>query len=232
MSLLKDELRIIKLDDDISYIEPTVNPLSANVVIINGKYAVWLYDVGNHPDIPDMLFDYIIKDIVSMDDGSASQKKKVNIILSHFHPDHIGNLMKIYEETDDCEIYQGRLTYKHTHIGNVVEEDMYIDDGELSLHIFPLPSSHAKGSMALEVNNKYCFLGDGIYAMQKSYEQLYNAGILKEEIEVLKNVKADKFMCSHKTPFERPKKAVIRWLESIYNRREKDKPYIYDKYNE
>ena len=107
-----------------------------------------------------------------------------------------------------------------------MEEDIYVDDGELSLHIFPLPSSHAKGSLALEVNNKYCFLGDGIYAMQKGSGQLYNAGLLREEIEVLKNVKADKFMCSHKTPFERPKKVVIRWLESIYNKREKDNPYI------
>ena len=30
MCLLKDELRITRLDDNISYIEPTVNPLSAN----------------------------------------------------------------------------------------------------------------------------------------------------------------------------------------------------------
>ena len=61
MCLLKDELMIARLDDNISYIEPTVNPLSANVVIINGKDAVWLYDVGSHPDIPDMLYDYITK---------------------------------------------------------------------------------------------------------------------------------------------------------------------------
>ena len=34
---VKDELRITRLDDNISYIEPTVNPLSANVVISNAK---------------------------------------------------------------------------------------------------------------------------------------------------------------------------------------------------
>ncbi len=226
MCLLKDELRITRLDDNISYIEPTVNPLSANVVIINGKDAVWLYDVGSHPDIPDMLYDYITKSKVTVDDEVSLRKKKINIVLSHFHPDHTGNLMKICDKAGGCEVYQGRLTYKHTHIGNVVEEDIYVDDGELSLHIFPLPSSHAKGSLAMEVNNKYCFLGDGIYAMQKGSGQLYNAGLLREEIEVLKNVKADKFMCSHKTPFERPKKVVIGWLESIYNKREKDNPYI------
>ena len=46
MCRFKDELRITRLDDNISYIQLTVNPLSANVVIINSKDAVWLYDVG------------------------------------------------------------------------------------------------------------------------------------------------------------------------------------------
>jgi len=79
---------------------------------------------------------------------------------------------------------------------------------------------------ALEVNNEYCFLGDGLYAMQKGFQSLYNTGILKEEIDVLKKVKAKNFMCSHKTPFGRSKAGVIRWLESIYDMRTKDNPYI------
>lgn len=33
-------------------------------------------------------------------------------------------------------------------------------------------------------------------------------------------------MCSHKTPFGRSKAGVIRWLESIYDKRTKDNPYI------
>lgn len=226
MCLSQDELRIIKLDDNISYIEPATNPLSANVVIINVKDAVWLYDVGNHPCIPDILERYIMTECCDYVSGSVLQGKKVNIVLSHFHQDHIGNIKRICEMSGCCEVYQGRLTYKHTHIGSVVEDDVYIDDGKSVLHIFPLPSSHAKGSIALEVNNEYCFLGDGLYAMQKGSQRLYNAGILKEEIEVLKNVKAKKFMCSHKTPFGRSKAAVIRWLGSIYDMRTKDSPYI------
>ena len=118
------------------------------------------------------------------------------------------------------------MTYKHTHIGSILEDDVYIEDGKSVLHMFPLPSSHAKGSIALEVNNEYCFLGDGLYAMQKGFQSLYNTGILKEEIEVLKKVKAKNFMCSHKTPFGRSKAGVIRWLESIYDKRTKDNPYI------
>ena len=42
-----DECNIIRLNNLISYISPTENPLSANVVMIEGKDALWLYDVGN-----------------------------------------------------------------------------------------------------------------------------------------------------------------------------------------
>ena len=108
----------------------------------------------------------------------------------------------------------------------VVQEDIYIQDGDVSLHIFPLPSSHAKSCVALEVNEEWCFLGDALYAMQKCGHNLYNAGILKEEINVLQNIKAEKFMLSHRTPFEKPKGIIMRWLGEIYDRRVKGEVYI------
>ena len=111
MSLFKDELRIARLDDNISYIQPTVNPLSANVVIINSKDAVWLYDVGNHPDIPDVLECFIRTECCDYSGDSVLQGtkagKKVNIVLSHFHQDHIGNITQLCEKLDCCNIYQG-----------------------------------------------------------------------------------------------------------------------------
>ena len=99
MCMFKDELRIARLDDNISYIQPTVNPLSANVVIINSEDAVWLYDVGNHPDIPDVLECFIRTECCDYSGDSVLQGtkagKKVNIVLSHFHQDHIGNITQL-----------------------------------------------------------------------------------------------------------------------------------------
>ena len=155
-----DECNIIRLNNLISYISPTENPLSANVVMIQGKEALWLYDVGNHPDIPQVIEQFR--------DG-----RNVNVILSHFHEDHTGGLPDIAYN----EIYQGKYTYRHTEKGVIVQENIYIQDGDVSLHIFPLPSSHAKGCVALEVNEEWCFLGDALYAMQKCGHNLYNAGI-------------------------------------------------------
>ena len=96
----------------------------------------------------------------------------------------------------------------------------------MSLHIFPLPSSHAKGCVAVEVNEEWCFLGDALYAMQKCGHNMYNVGILKEEINVLQDIKAEKFMLSHRTPFEKPKEIIMRWLGEIYDRRVKGEVYI------
>lgn len=88
-----DKCRVVAINNLISYISPTENPLSANVVMIQGKDALWLYDVGNHPDIPAIIDTY-------------SNGKKVNAILSHFHEDHIGNLPGMGVD----EVYQGKYT--------------------------------------------------------------------------------------------------------------------------
>ena len=115
-----DECNIIRLNNLISYISPTENPLSANVVMIQGREALWLYDVGNHPDIPQVIEQFR--------DG-----RNVNVILSHFHEDHIGNLPGMGVD----EVYQGKYTHRHTDMGTVVEDDIYIQDGDVSLsHIY------------------------------------------------------------------------------------------------
>lgn len=107
-----DELKFIKIDENISYISPTENPLSANVVIIQCENDIWLYDVGSHPDIPAMI-DYI-----------NPHKKKVNVVLSHFHRDHICNLENIKYD----KLYQGKMTYRYTNEGEIVEGDIFIED--------------------------------------------------------------------------------------------------------
>ena len=200
-----------RIDENIFYIDATRQPLSANVVVMEGKNNIWLYDVGTNLDIPEQLNQY-----------AAEHKKEIRVVLSHFHPDHTGNLSKIHS----AQILQGKNTYRYTGTGEIVEQDQYLEDGSLRLHIFPIPSSHAKGSLALEVNEMYCFLGDSIYATMKNQKTVYNAGILKEQIKVLEVVKAPYFANSHKTPFIQSKQAVLRMLESVYANRKGNEPYI------
>ena len=96
----------------------------------------------------------------------------------------------------------------------------------MRLHLFPIPSSHAKGSLALEVDETWCFLGDAAYATQKNGQTIYNAERLLAEIRVLKNVRAPYFLLSHSEPFQQNKEDVLEWMEAIYEKRKRDESYI------
>lgn len=190
----------IKISDKISYIKASENPLSADVGIINAGGAAWLYDVGNNEDIPKLL------------------RGEYNVVLSHFHADHIGNIGKIRAK----ELYLSAATYAHVHRGIVVEGDIFTDE----LHIFPLPSSHAKGCLGLEVDGTYAFVGDALYCKAKDGGYVYNAQLLKDEIAVLKNLSSRYLLVSHHVGFIREKDEVIAELDEIYKRREKNSAYI------
>ena len=63
------QMAVIELGKNISYIEPTQNPLSANVVMIEGENNLWLYDVGNNPCVPQIISAF------------NTSNKKINVIL-------------------------------------------------------------------------------------------------------------------------------------------------------
>lgn len=209
--MIKPEIK--SLCDQITYLTPTEIPLSSNVVLIEGSHTLWVYDVGSHPVIPEILWQ-----------KAAQIGKEIRVILSHFHPDHIANLSQI----PCAEIYQGKNTFRYTRKGTIVEKAIFIDDGSMQLQLFPVPSSHAKGSLALEVNHTWCFLGDAVYATQKRGQHIYNAERLLAEICCLKNVQAPWFLSSHSEPFQQKKEDVIGQMEIIYNRRVPGEPYILD----
>lgn len=212
---------ICDIDEKIGYIEASQNPLSADIGIIRDAGVLWLYDVGNGDE-----------GLLKIPDGCHS------VVISHFHPDHCGNILKV----DADKIYVSRETYKHImksvsladkdenaidelHIEDrliVVDKDIYLG----KMHIFLLPSTHAQGCLGMEVDEKYAFVGDAIYGKEKGGKHVYNAQLLKEEIEKLKSLKAEKLLISHHRGMLTDKNHMIAFLEKIYARREKNNPYI------
>ena len=192
---------MIVINDRISYIEATEDPLSADIGIISdGDGCIWLYDVGN---------------------GAESIKKlkgKYRIVLSHFHSDHTGNI----DNVDAEELYVSNETFKHVHKGTVVTGDIYAGD----MHIFPLLSCHCKGSLGLEVGGKYAFVGDGTYCKVKDGYYIYNPQLLQEEIRVLSELSAPYLLVSHLKGLVRKKEEVLEELKEIYSLREKGSPEI------
>lgn len=190
----------IIINEKISYIEASENPLSADIGIIRDNGITWLYDVGNG------------------DNKVDEPNQRYNVVLSHFHKDHTGNIEKIQIN----ELFVSKETFKHIHKGTIVRDSILTGN----LHIFPLPSSHTQGCLGLEIDNTYAFVGDALYCKAKDGFYIYNAQLLKEEIDVLKSLCASFLLVSHFDGLVRKKDDVIDELEMIYKMREKNNPYI------
>ena len=221
---------IEKINDYISYIPAMEVPISSDVGIIYGKNCTYVFDVGSISESLDFLH---------------SLNGNVKIVISHFHADHTwwltrhkageegmlpGDTLSLtYEPVKYEKLYIGKGTERYLPDGEMIREPYIIwdeitdrEDKSLKLEILPMPSSHSKGSLALVVNDEYIFMGDSTYCRyipkREGVEDHveYNVQKLKEQIELLKSIKAEKCLISHEKRIMRPKKVVIRQLESIY----------------
>ncbi len=199
----------ILIDGRLSYWKATLEPLSADIGVLEGDRYMWFFDVGNGSEAADCI-------------RSLPGPKRV--ILSHFHQDHIGNWREAAFET----LYQGAYTFRYTGVGEVIRGCRTLEDG-VPIRLFEIPSSHAKGCIGLEVDGKYAFLGDATYCTAKNTQGrlAYNANLLADEINVLRSLKAPYFLLSHSDAFVRRKEDVLSELEEIFARRDPQSAYIF-----
>ena len=188
----------IMINEKISYIASSDDPLSADIGIIRNAASTWLFDVGN--------------------DKRAIRELTGNytVVLSHFHKDHTGNLDKLNVK----DVFVSSETKRHVQTGTIIDKDCYIDH----LHLFPLPSSHCKGCLGLEVDETYAFVGDALYCRSKDGYYIFNVQLLKDEIAVLKQLKAPYLLVSHFKGMVRRRDEVIAELEELYRQRDKHSP--------
>ena len=199
----------IFIDERLSYWKASQEPLSADIGVLEGDKYTWIFDVGNGPEAAGCI-------------RSIPGPKRV--ALSHFHQDHIGNWREVEFET----LYQGAHTFRYTGVGEIVRGCLTMEDGAL-IRLFEIPSSHAKGCIGMEVDEKYAFLGDATYCTAK-YTQgrlAYNANLLADELKVLRALKAPHVLLSHNDAFIRRKEDVLAELEEIYALRDPQNPYIF-----
>lgn len=130
----------------------------------------------------------------------------------------------------DC-LYGGAYTLKSLKFESLdaskfvaVTSPLKFDDG-LQILVLPMPSSHAKSSLALSVEGECAFLGDATYPMVASPD-VYNVQILGEQIRFLESLDVARFGLSHKRGLLRDKSSVMLFLKSVYARREKNRNFI------
>lgn len=215
-------MTMINLTQNISYIPSSTKPFSCDVVFIKGQKFTWIFDCGTTKEIADEI--------------NRIQTPK-NIVISHFHPDHILNLTRI----DYDNLYVSKYTKKYTFKGTVLESDFFAqdfldttsqkenldnqDNQKNQIKIFHLPSSHAKGCLCLSCGD-YCFMGDGTYAKELIGNHYYNAQLLLQMINVMENIDAKYFCLSHDKNFVQNKETVIALYKDIYKRRHEGNPKI------
>ncbi len=192
--------------EDMTYLPFSVDPLSADVAAIPGERFTWLFDVGSSPAALAAIGDL---------------PGKLAVVISHFHADHSTNAARLQPA---C-FYVGGYTAKKID-GTVVEQPMRVEDGR-RFHLFPIPSTHAKGCIGLEVDELVAFIGDAAYATAKDGRVCYNATLLWDTIQCLEGLKAPWFFLSHAEPPLQKKEDVLVMLHGIYARRNAKDPLIY-----
>ncbi len=196
---------LINLTPEISYIPSVETPLSSDVVFIKpeGSEVTWIFDVGTSGEAAELI--------------NQIEGKK-NIVISHFHPDHILNLLKV-----KCDnLYVTKYTKKYTRAGTIVDEELSFPDG---IKIYQIPSSHSKGCLALQYKD-YVFLGDATYVRFRLNAREYNVQLLEQMIKKMEEISAPNFCLSHDKSFVQPKESVLRIYKKILARRQNGNPTI------
>lgn len=195
---------LIKITDNISYLPATRKPISCDVIFIRTKNATWIFDVGFTKE-------------------AAEEINKIegvkNIVISHFHPDHVWNLRHVKYDN----LYVSKNTKRYIFKGTVLTEDTDFEDGEIK--IINLPSSHAKGCLCL-LSGDYAFMGDGTYAKERRGNHTYNAQLLKAEIEALEKIPCRYVCLDHDKNFIQKRSDLIVLHKEIYARRKEGNPVI------
>lgn len=194
-----------KLTENISYLPAVPDPLSCDLVFIKTNKATWIFDTGTNEE--------------SVNEINKISGEK-NIVISHFHYDHITNLPKV----EYTNLYVSKNTKKYTEAGTVVEGEMIFNE-EPEIKIMEIPSSHAKGCLIL-ICGDYAFLGDSSYCKPVLGHHTYNAQLLLEMIKVMEKLPVKYFCLSHDKNFVQRKEAVVKLYKDIYKRHKPDDPII------
>ena len=196
---------LINLTPEISYLPSVESPISSDVVFIKpqGSDTTWIFDTGTCGEAAELI--------------NAVDGKK-NIVISHFHPDHILNLLKVKYD----KLYVTKYTKKYTRVGEIVDGELLFPDG---IKISQIPSSHSKGALILEYKD-FAFLGDATYCHFRLTAREYNVQLLEQMIKKMEEITAPNFCLSHDKGFVQAKESVLRIYRKILARRKNGSPTI------
>lgn len=159
-------------------------PLSADVFIIEGDARCYVFDVGANDEAYAAI---------------SALEKPVWVILSHFHRDHIGNMVRLAPE----KVLAGARTCKYVPGATQLDAPLTIRDG-VELTLRPCVSPHAPGCLIATVDGELTLIGDLHYARPGTGQ-----GEAKGMLNVLKKVETRWFVPSHQNGDPRVEKPAL-----------------------
>ena len=179
-------MKLVTYSDRISYITPDESLICSSIGIVRGDNYSILIDIGaSKPQLG------ILKD------GLANGLIKNNIqdvVITHFHPDHTSNL----SELENIKTICSKNTSRYIKADLIIDKQTDLDLKNTSVKIIPLPSVHAKGSLAIYVEeDKAMFIGDALCMKEKDYKPFTNKDITLNMINTLRSYPIQKYFLGH-----------------------------------
>ncbi len=152
-------MELIRLEKDIliyRFLPEKTSIIGTNIyVILNGNEAV-LIDTGYRRQFLQVSADLSEKGIIIK-----------QVILTHFHPDHIGGILRVKNANIIGSVYAGDTlknyveNYQEYLPKTVVEDEMKITFGRHNFFL-KINQGHSVDGLLIELNHQYLFVGDEI----------------------------------------------------------------------
>jgi glyoxylase-like metal-dependent hydrolase (beta-lactamase superfamily II) len=172
------------------------------IVLISGENASLFIDVSNDPTQLQEALDEIRKERL------APLKY---VALTHFHDDHIGNLIYLPEGP---AILASKNTARYlSRPSTLVSEDQDLDLGGYVIRLILVPSLHAKGCLDV-LSENFLFTGDSLYYRQSGSSYYYNPQIAYEMLKKHEAIPFTKAIAAHESPIH-TKEEIITYLSKL-----------------
>jgi glyoxylase-like metal-dependent hydrolase (beta-lactamase superfamily II) len=172
------------------------------IVLMTGKEASLLVDVSNDPHQLEEALAFC------KNEGLSALKY---VLLTHFHDDHIGNLIYLSE---GITILASKNTARYlSKDAEIINEDQDLDLGEYKIRLILVPSLHAKGCLDVLAED-YLFVGDSLYYRQSGAAYYYNAQIAYEMMKKHESIPFMIAISAHDSP-NKNKDQVMDYLTRL-----------------
>jgi glyoxylase-like metal-dependent hydrolase (beta-lactamase superfamily II) len=172
------------------------------IVLLFGEKASLFVDVSNDAEQLQEALAYLTKE---------SLPPLRYVALTHFHDDHIGNLIYL-PETPELLVSKNTSRYL-ARPSTVLSQDQDLDLGGYTVRLILVPSLHAKGCLDVLAEN-ILFTGDSLYYRQSGSSYYYNAQIAYEMLKKHQAIPFTQAIGAHDSPVH-TKEEVLAYLTKL-----------------